>query len=680
MDAKLTKQHCYRPDIDGLRAVAVLLVMLFHAGLGFAGGFVGVDVFFVISGFLITGIIVRELDAGTFQFTRFWGRRMRRILPAASLVVVAALVAGYLLLIPRDFYALAQSAFAQQGMAANVYFCLATDYFDGRSDEFPLLHMWSLAVEEQFYLIFPFLLVGLHRFGKKVMLAAGGLLMLLSFVYAIVEMRISPTSGFFLLPGRAWEFLLGGLLAVVPVPTATAANPTAKPGLRWELLSLVGLLSIVVCAVGYDMNTEFPGITALPPCLGAAALIYANTGRLTFIGRCLSFRPMVAVGLVSYSLYLWHWPVLAFLRIESHGEMSLATRMFGLALGCLLAVLAWRLVEQPVRVGFSRARFYPTLATAVASVVVIAGTALVVLLQHGLPGRLPDAAARLAADQRVDKHYMGQVDAVAQGDLPLLGNSTDESLEPHFVVWGDSHALALAEMFDALAEQHHLSGRMAARAGNPGLLGASMPLAKRRNQSHRLGDWNHEVLDYIDRHAVKHVVLVSRWTDYIHGNLDGRNRSLITDAAADEVTAESARQVLARSLNETVDQLCRRGARVYIVKQVPSLGFDPEREAGLAKWRGDSLPLGPSLAEHENFRREANRIIDQVVAAHDAAIALDPSSSFFEGQQRVAIADEHGVFFSDATHVSAYGASKFVTAELDRVFVEMASAETRILR
>ena len=209
----------YRPDVDGLRAVAVTLVLLFHAGLGFSGGFIGVDVFFVISGFLITGLILKEQESGKFSLANFWVRRIRRIIPAATVVVVAVLVAGFFILLPRDYEDLGKSAIAQQLMLSNVYFWRNTGYFDGPADLKALLHTWSLAVEEQFYLGYPFLMMLLHRFGRKVTVGALTFLGVGSLIVSVYGVEHHPSATFFLLPTRAWELLIGGLICFLPKPT-----------------------------------------------------------------------------------------------------------------------------------------------------------------------------------------------------------------------------------------------------------------------------------------------------------------------------------------------------------------------------------------------------------------------------------------------------------------------------
>ncbi len=285
----------YRPDIDGLRAVAVLAVVLYHAGVpGVAGGFVGVDVFFVISGFLITGILAHELDADRFSIVGFYDRRVRRILPALVLVVAASFVAGWILLSPAALRDFAGSAAATALFASNVWFWQTRDYFTQAAELLPLLHTWSLAVEEQFYIIFPLLLFALRRWSRATLtlvIAAG---CTVSFFLSVLGVAWMPTATFYLLPTRAWELGIGALLALVSLPAAS--RPLREAG------AALGLAAILASVALIDVTTPFPGAAALPACLGAVALIWAGGQGPTYAGALLSLPAVAFVGLISYSL------------------------------------------------------------------------------------------------------------------------------------------------------------------------------------------------------------------------------------------------------------------------------------------------------------------------------------------------------------------------------------------
>lgn len=324
----------YRAEIDGLRAIAVLAVVLYHAGVGNAG-FVGVDVFFVISGYLITFLLLREWRSmQVIDVLAFYARRVRRIFPAAAAVVVAVLAASTLLLSITPQVHTSLSAGAALVFGANVFFQFTSGgYFDGRAEEMPLLHLWSLSVEEQFYFLWPALLILVLRYKPRQLLPILVGLGLASFACAEVLMRVDPSAAFYQMPARFWELAAGGIIAVLPV--------RALP--RYTIHAGI-LLTLAACV--WPLG-HFPGIGALPAVAGAATVIAAVHGGAT--NGFLRSRAMVGVGLISYSLYLWHWPLLAFYRATSIGEGNTQTRLMLCGAAVLLAIASYRYIEQPFR-------------------------------------------------------------------------------------------------------------------------------------------------------------------------------------------------------------------------------------------------------------------------------------------------------------------------------------------
>lgn len=334
----------YRAEIDGLRALAVVPVMLFHAGFdSFSGGYVGVDIFFVISGYLITTILINELQAGSFSLVNFYERRARRILPALFFVMACCLPFAWLLLMPRDLQDFAQSIVAVVVFASNFLFWGESGYFDTTSELKPLLHTWSLAVEEQYYIFFPLLLLGLWRFGRKAVLAIISLIFIASLIASQVWVHTDQPTAFYLLPARAWELLIGGFAAFY---LQGQSRELSRP---WnEGLSIAGILMIIGSVVLYEHHTPFPGITAIPPTLGTV-LIILFAAKDTWTTRILSLKPLVGIGLISYSAYLWHQPLFAFYRYQSLEEPSAIAMMVLLLLTFPLAWFSWKFVEAPFR-------------------------------------------------------------------------------------------------------------------------------------------------------------------------------------------------------------------------------------------------------------------------------------------------------------------------------------------
>lgn len=341
----------YRPEIDGLRAVAVLAVIIFHAGVPYiSGGFVGVDVFFVISGYLITSIIAMELDKKEFSIVRFYERRARRILPALFVVLAITSITASFIMLPFELKVYGESLLGVIFFVSNFTFWQQSGYFAPAAELNPLLHTWSLAVEEQFYIIFPIVLAVLWRWRRHFVFIILLLTALGSLMLADMLSSRAPSANFYLLPTRVWELLVGALIALWlmyrPQPT----------GLSAELLAGGGLVLVGASLFLFNAATPFPSLYALIPVLGAGAIILAAQPE-TITGKLLSWRPMVAVGLISYSAYLWHQPLFAFARIFAQNNQPPLSLMLGLAITALiLAWFSWAIIEQPFR---NKRRFTP---------------------------------------------------------------------------------------------------------------------------------------------------------------------------------------------------------------------------------------------------------------------------------------------------------------------------------
>ncbi|CAA6825423.1 MAG: O-antigen acetylase [uncultured Thiotrichaceae bacterium] len=370
----------YRKEIDGLRALAVVPVILFHAGIqGFSGGFVGVDIFFVISGYLITSIIVAELETGDFTISGFYERRARRILPALFFVILVSLPLAWWLLLPHELVAFGRSIIAVMVFASNILFWQESDYFATDSELIPLLHTWSLAVEEQYYIIFPILLLVCWKLGLRWVTAILATIAVISLGLAEWGWRHDASGNFYLLPSRVWELMAGAGCALYlsnkPQPTGTLS----------QVLSLSGLGLLMLSILWLDDTIPFPGIYAILPVLGTALIIlFAHQGNWT--GKLLSLPALVGIGLVSYSAYLWHQPMFAFARLYYAEEPGLVI-MSGLAVLTFgLAFISWRFVERPFRQrqNFSRKQiFIMALMGSIAFVLI----ALAFIMLEGIPAR-----------------------------------------------------------------------------------------------------------------------------------------------------------------------------------------------------------------------------------------------------------------------------------------------------
>lgn len=342
----------YRSEIDGLRAVAVIPVILFHAGYEiFSGGFVGVDVFFVISGYLITTILINEFNAGTFNLVNFYKRRALRILPALVLVTLFCVPLAWLFLLPVQTVEFFQSVMSVATFSSNLLFWAQSgDYFDTSAELKPLLHTWSLAVEEQYYIIFPIILMLTWRFGRKIIIPLFIFLFCISLLAAELMVSQSPSTAFYWLHMRGWELLIGSFAAFI-----LQKNTVLIPRVGAEILSLVGVLAIFVPIFVYDSKTPFPGLAALAPTLGTfCVILFASNG--TAVHRLFSLKPLVFVGLISYSLYLWHQPLFAFARHWHIAELPASFSALLILAAFILAYFTRILVEVPIRY-YSNYRF-----------------------------------------------------------------------------------------------------------------------------------------------------------------------------------------------------------------------------------------------------------------------------------------------------------------------------------
>ena len=430
----------YRPEIDGLRALAILPVMLFHAGVPmWSGGYLGVDVFFVISGYLISALLLEELSKGGLNLRRFYVRRARRLLPALLVMILACLPFAYLLLPPQDLIDFAESVGAVGLMSSNLLFWRESGYFDTSAELKPLLHTWSLAIEEQYYLIAPLALLGAWRLGQRALMGLVACVTLLSLGLAEWLVTYKPTAAFFLLPTRAWELLLGVLCALLVrrAPSLFTSPPSSTPLWPQQTLSVVGLSALIGAMVSASAETATPSLSTLSPTLGTALVIlYAQRG--TWVASLLSLKPLITVGLLSYSAYLWHHPMFAFYRHAEGLKLSLMSAILLMGATFVCAWLSWRFVEGPWR--RSERRLWPLLSL---SFVVCTFFVGLTLYREGLPERFEAIGVSAPPTQRFHDQLRAQAKPCPLTlDERLRCASSREPQrpgEPFTLILGDSH-------------------------------------------------------------------------------------------------------------------------------------------------------------------------------------------------------------------------------------------------
>ena len=516
----------YRADIDGLRAVAVLSVLVFHIGWSrFGGGFVGVDVFFVISGYLISSIIFAEINASRFTITGFYERRIRRIFPALVVMLAVAGVVAVIYLLPAELVDYARSTLAATSSTANLYFWWHSGYFTSPFSK-PLLHTWSLAVEEQFYISFPLFLLLVRRFFPQRLRTAVVMLFLVSFVTSCIVVSRNPEAAFYMPYTRAWELLLGTLLSLGIFPRLRSA------WLR-NMATLSGIGMIMWSVLFYSKDTLFPGLSALMPCVGSALIIWAGEAGPSLVGSVLSWRPTVFIGLISYSLYLWHWPVIVLHRMGMLVNLSSITlgghwallsphrldMLVQVALSFLLAILSWRFVERPFRSGPLRLSGRPLFALAGGVIIILLGCAEWAVLAHGFRGRFPDKALQVASvldGEEEDRSVRTGVCFITT-DYHFEKYNYDTCLredknKKNYLLLGDSHS---AMLWSALSStlQHSNVMQASTAACVPSLNPSGSDDCK------KMMDFIFQ--QYLPTHPIQAVFIVGRWEEKDLGPLTG---------------------------------------------------------------------------------------------------------------------------------------------------------------
>ena len=600
----------YRPEIDGLRAVAVLAVILFHAELSVcAGGFVGVDVFFVISGYLITSILVTDRERGGFSILGFYERRARRILPALFVVIAVCVPVAWLLLIPADLVAFGRSVVAVAMFASNVLFWLESGYFDTEASLKPLLHTWSLAVEEQFYLLFPLLVVVLWRFGKRTLIIVLVAIAVVSLVAAEHYARVLPAATFLLAPTRAWELLLGALVALFGTRTSRLGN----------LASGAGLAMVLVSVFVFDSATPFPSLFALLPTTGTA-LIIVFASSTTLVGRVLSTRGLVAIGLVSYSAYLWHQPLVVFARhVVVHGPSTIV--QVALSLSAIpLGYVTWRFVETPFRnrALFTRNRIF---AFALLGSIACFGAGFATYRFGGgnLAPRGPDNAYAACAERPC---YVGN--RAAKDTIVLLG---------------DSHA---HQLLAALVETFGRDYKIAPLVCNSCFLGDRVRFDKDAESADELARTRAGVARLASEHVVA-VIRVQRWQGY---GIDAR--AGIESAISDSISA----------LGVTYDQL-------VIVGSTTNVELRCRVARALGKLRiGDCAEDAHSRAANDMFATTTRAM------PHPANVHFVYPSELICPDGRCKVLDDGILYYRDDHHLTDAGAA-LVVREIQRIVPEL---------
>lgn len=632
-------------------------MVLFHFRFApFTGGYVGVDVFFVISGYLITGIVLRDIAAGSFSIAGFYERRIRRIIPALLVMLVLTVAVGAALLTPAKFSTLGRSVMSVALFASNFFFWKQSGYFAPPAEQIPLLHTWTLAVEEQFYIVFPLLLLAIARFGKArfgawlIMVAAG------SFALGIAAMHVDALAAFYLAPPRMWELLIGAIVACEVIPCSADVQVR-------EVLAGGGIVLILASVLAFTPETPFPGYAALLPTIGAGLLLYAGACGPTMVGRLLSCRAPVFIGLISYSLYLLHWPVIVYAEQFAILELTFVQRVTALLATVALSILSWRYVEVPFR-SRKRVDTRRMLAFAGTGMTVVCALAGLVYVNDGFPHRFSGEA--MNPEPKTDREWRRWGSCAyrpGQAVRELCSVGVHDGA-PSFLLWGDSHAQVLVTSLEASAQRHAASGLLANADGCPPLLGIA------RTGYEWCAGFNDDVLrDIAQRPELRTVILGARWALYAAGRYKSDRRQGVTlvdrqgrgDRAIDNAT------LFARGLTRTVQQLRALGREVVLIDAVPEVGVDVPSAIAVAARTGRDANriIAPTRTEYERRNAEVRRTLRALGVLDGVRIISVSDRLCDETVCRVVLAGH--ALYRDDNHLSTYGA-RHVSPAFDAVF------------
>ena len=617
------RDSAHRTDIQGLRAIAVLSVVVYHAAPALLpGGFIGVDIFFVISGFLITGILLRELQRGQMSIAGFYERRIRRLFPALFTMLAVVLGAGLFLLDPHQYAELSRTAISTVFFVSNFDFYALSDYFAGESVGKPLLHTWSLAVEEQFYIFFPLLLALIWARVRRqlgVILIVGTVIALALSTWGALD---HAKAAFYLAPFRVFELSLGALAAFY-APSIRASQ------IQRDGVSAAGLALIVGGLVLYTNQTPWPGLAALAPCAGTALIICAGVNGRSLVGRAISFPAFTFFGGISYSLYLWHWPVLSFGHHYFYGTPSPLQTALLVAFAVLAATASWKFVEQPILKRPAPRR--TTFTWGASSMTAMAAAAAMIFVTNGMPGRFSPQAQQLFAaegdyNRRREQCHSGESLTIDYKDNCLFGAL---GAQPVAAVWADSWG---AEIVVALGEELAKRGQsimeITSSACPPSL-------------NYQLSDQalcishNRSTLDnLIEDDRIRTIIIAENFARY---------------PAQDQPRFRTG-------LAQSVERLAAAGKTVVLAYPQPIPWFEPPSELGLFAHRGQNIEaLGISRMQYDTENRDEIAFLDEL-ARRTGALKFHPADELCDRSFCPVYKQNVGVLYFNANHISVTGA------------------------
>lgn len=665
------KHPDYRKDIDGLRAIAILTVISFHAFPDWVkGGFIGVDIFFVISGYLITSIILINLDRNNFSFTEFYSRRIKRIFPCVLLVLISSLLFGWFALLSDEYMQLGKHIAAGGGFISNFILWNESGYFDIATENKPLLHLWSLGIEEQFYILFPLLLWASWKlrfnFTTVTTLAAT-----ISFVFNIAYIEIAPSAAFYLPQSRFWELLLGAIWASVSTHGSANLplniNPCTSNWLAsWQAIyrtkpnavkntkSTLGIMLILIALFFTTKEKNFPGWWAVLPTIGT--LLVISAGKNAWLNRTILSNPsLVWVGLISFPLYLWHWLLLTIARIIEGETPSLEIRCAAVFISFILSWFTFRLIEYPVR--FSQHTTKKT-ATLIILMGCVSGMGYYVKINRGLPFRAyPQSAESYVTttamtNRQSECFEIPYAYTIASNWYCSLGLSTKK---PTMFAYGDSHALSLLPAIERYAYETNIKILFSGTSGCPPLIGI---------QSHRDGEYikkynckklNNRIFEYVKNNRIKNVILIARWTYYTGGTTRPNELNIISQHISLPATKENSINSFIDSLRYTIENYNSIGVHVFLIDDTPQQRFDPVSALKKSRTFSDSAINQYAIPRSEHISNQAF-VSKEINKYKNMAVSIINLDDILCRKNICPLAEANKFLYFDDDHLSVAGA------------------------
>lgn len=665
----------YKPEIDGLRALAVLPVIFFHAGFEvFKGGFVGVDIFFVISGFLITKIILKGLQQKKFSLKEFYIRRARRILPALFLITFLSGLASLFLLSNEQLVLFSNQIFSVILFISNFFFWKNTGYFNPNSDLQPLLHTWSLGVEEQFYIFFPIFLIIIWKLKYKKIFVFLIILSLLSIILSqfggnFKIQNLSLKYPFFILPfewfwqagsanfylpfGRIWELLSGSMVALY-----LSKNRINEKKIN-NFFSYIGLFLILISISTFSENIQYPSVFTILPVLGTVLILLYGT-KSTHLKKFLSYKPIVFTGLISYSFYLWHQPIFAFNKIYFGVNLSVLHSLLLIIFSFLISILSWRFVETPFRdkrilSNKFVVNFLVISALTILTFAVLMNLKVINTKQISLPVNIEESFKMAENKDCLDIEY-----AHLQTNKNWFCELGKKEKNVSYVLAGDSHALAMSPAFDSISSEKNIKGILVGFSGCPSLINVHIVRINQNIKNCKL--LNDKLFNYIKKNKIKKLYLASRWTLYTNGNYDGTSFAMVSDKETMFSNVSISRETIARKLEETFIKYNEIGVEINFINQIPLQLYYP-RFVYLNTYKNNSFnekkiqEYGVDVNKHKKLQKFIKENI-KMLKNKNIKFKFINFDSFFCKNSKCRLGDVNGSFYHDLHHLSIYGSKK----------------------